>query len=109
MQSHAPVGDGDFSDGCFTLVALDAKFKVEGAHRMQQLQNQLASAEVTEADSLDAALITQELRRVFVEVGIIGGTIVEARKAHVLRTSFPDDDCGSFKDCPAGREAKSWS
>lgn len=71
-------------------MALEAKYKVEGAFRMQQLHDKLASVKVIAADKYDPARAIQELRRICIELGTLGDTIVEARKAHALLKTLTD-------------------
>lgn len=97
VQQHEPVGDEEYGDGRGAFVALEQKYRVEGVFRMQQLHDELASVAVTAADKYDPARAVQQLRRICLELGKLGDTVVEARKAHALLRALPDRQYGSFK------------
>lgn len=97
VQSYAPIGDEEFGDGRAAFVALQAKYRIEGAFRMQQLHEQFASVAVTAADAYDPSRAIQELRRICVELKALGDNVVEARKSHALIKSLPDKHYAAFK------------
>ena len=53
VQSFVPIGTEEFGDGRGAFLALEAKYRVDGAYRTQQLQDQFSSLEVTAADQFD--------------------------------------------------------
>ena len=53
VQSFAPITTEEFGDGRGAFLALEAKYRVDGAYRTQQLQDQFSSLEVTAADQFD--------------------------------------------------------
>ena len=50
VQAHAPVGTAEFGDGRGAIMALKAKYRLDGESRMQELHDQLANLQVTEAE-----------------------------------------------------------
>ena len=54
------------------IMALEAKYRLDGESRMQELHDQLANLQVTAADKYDPARVFQELRRIWVELGALG-------------------------------------
>ena len=57
VQAYAPVGTGEFRDGRGAVMALEAKYLLDGESRMQELHDQLANFEVTAADKYDPARV----------------------------------------------------
>ena len=47
VQSFAPIWPEEFGDGRGAFLALESKYRVDGAFRMQELQFQLGSLAVT--------------------------------------------------------------
>ena len=80
VQAYAPVGTAEFGDGRGAVMAFDAKYRRDGKSRMQELHDQLANLQVTVAKQYDPARVIQELRRICVELGALGDTVVPARK-----------------------------
>ena len=80
VQAYAPAGTAEFSDGRGAVMELEAQHRLNGESRMQELHDQLANLQVTEAELYDPARVIQELRRICVELGALGNTIVPARK-----------------------------
>ena len=68
IQAYAPVGTAEFGDGRGAVMALEAKYRLDGESRMQELHDQLANLQVTAADKYDPARVIQELRRICVEL-----------------------------------------
>ena len=66
IQAYAPVGTAEFGDGRGAVMALEAKYRLDGESRMQELHDQLANLQVTAADQYYPAKVIQELRRIFV-------------------------------------------
>ena len=64
---------------------------------MQELHDKFGALEVTAADSFDPARVTQELRRICIEVDALGDKVVPARKTRTFLKSLPDKHYGSFK------------
>ena len=64
---------------------------------MQELHDQLVNLQVTEAEQYDAARVVQELRRICVELGALGDTVVPARKSHAFFCALPDCQYESLK------------
>ena len=59
---------------------------------MQELHDQLANLQVTEAEKYDPAREIQELRRICVELGALGDVVlVPARKMHAFFRALPDE------------------
>ena len=69
-----PAGTAEFGDGRGAFMALQAKYRLDRESRMQGLQDQLATLQVTEAERYDPARVIQELRRVCVELGALSVT-----------------------------------
>ena len=72
VQSYSPVGTAEIGDGRGAVIALEAKYRLDGESRMQELHDQLANLQVTAADKYDPARVFQELRRIWVELGALG-------------------------------------
>ena len=77
-------------------MALEAKYRLDGESRMQELHDQLANLQVTAADKYDPARVIQELRRICVELGALGD-VVPTRKNHVFFRALPDEKYESLK------------
>ena len=90
VQAYAPGGTAEFGDGRGAVMALKAKYRQDGESRMQELRDQLANLQVTEAEQYDPARVIQELRIVCVELGALGDTVVPARKTHAFLKALPD-------------------
>jgi len=78
-------------------MALEAKYRLDGESRMQELHDQLANLQVTAADKYDPARVIQELRRICVELGALGDVVVPARKNHAFFRALPDEKYESLK------------
>ena len=78
-------------------MALEAKYRLDGESRMQELHDQLANLRVTAADKHDPARIIQELRRIRVELGALGDIVVPARKNHAFFRALSDEKYESLK------------
>ena len=66
VQAYAPVGTAEFGNGRGAVMALEAKYRLDGESRMKELHDQLANLQVTEAEKYDPARVIQELRHIFV-------------------------------------------
>ena len=97
VQAYAPVGTAEFGDGRGAVMALEAKYRLDGESRMQELHDQLANLQVTAADKYDPARVIQELRRICVELGALGDVAVPACKNHAFFRALPDDKYESLK------------
>ena len=64
---------------------------------MQELYDQLANLQVTEAEQYDPAQVIQELCRICVELGALGDTVVPARKTQAFFRALPDSQYESLK------------
>ena len=95
VQAYAPVGTAEFGDGRGAVMAVAAKYRLDGESRMQELHDHLANLQVTEAEQYDPARVIQELRRV--ELGALGETVVQARKTHAFFRALPDSQYESLK------------
>ena len=51
VQAYAPVGTAEFGDGHGAVMALEAKYRLDGESRMQMLHDQLANLQLTAADN----------------------------------------------------------
>ena len=71
-------------------MALEAKHRLDGESQMQELHDQLANLQVTEAEQYGPARVIQELRRICVELDALGETVVPARKTHAFFRALPD-------------------
>ena len=60
VLAYAPVGTAEFGDGRGAVMALEAKYRLDGESRMQELHDQLANLQVTAADKYDPARVIQE-------------------------------------------------
>ena len=60
VQAYAPVGTAKFGDGRGAVIALEAKYRLDGESRMQELHDQLANLQVTEDELYDPARVIQE-------------------------------------------------
>ena len=89
VQTFAPIGTEVFGDGRSAILALKAKFRVDGVFRMQELHDKFVTLEVTAADNFDPARLIQELRRICIELDAPGDKVVPARKAHAFLKSLP--------------------
>ena len=56
VQAYAPIGTEEFGDGRKAVLALEAKYRVDGTFRMQELHDTFGSLEVTADDKYDPAL-----------------------------------------------------
>ena len=83
MLGYAPVGTANFGDVCGAAMALEAKYLLDGASRMQGLHDLLASLKVTAAEKYYPGRVIQELRRISIELGALGD-VVTARKTHAF-------------------------
>ena len=97
VQSHGPIGAEKLGDGRGAFAALEAKYRFEGVHRMQQLHDELAAVELTAADKFDPARVIQKLRRIFHELAALGDPIVASRQSHLLMNALPAKPYGTFK------------
>ena len=97
VQSFASIGTEEFGDGRGAFIALEAKYRVDDAYRMQQLRDEFGPLEVTAADQFDFARIIQELRRMCIELDALGDKVMPTRKIHVFLKARPDKRYGSFK------------
>ena len=97
VQTFGPVGTEEFGDGRKASVALEQKCRLEGGHRMGQLQEQLGSLAVTSADVYDPARAIQVMRRIFAELDALGDKVVHARKVHTFLQALPDRHYAHFK------------
>ena len=43
LQAYAPVGTAEFGDGRGSVMALEAKYRLDAESKMQELHNQLAN------------------------------------------------------------------
>ena len=59
VQAYAPVGAAENDDGRGAVMALEAKYRFDGVSRMQELYDQLAHLQVTEAEKYDSARVIQ--------------------------------------------------
>ena len=59
VQSFAPIWPEEFGDGRGAFLALESKYNVDGAFRMQELQDQLGRLAVTADDKFDPARVIQ--------------------------------------------------
>ena len=50
VRAYAPVGTAEFGDGGGAVMAVEAKYRLDGESRMQELHDQLANLEVTAAE-----------------------------------------------------------
>ena len=97
VQSHGPIGGEKLGDGRGAFAALEAKYRFEGVHRMQQLHDELAAVGITAADKFDPARVIQQLRRIFHELATLGDAIVASRQSHLLMNALPANPYGTFK------------
>ena len=97
FQTFGPIGTEDFGDGRRAFLALEQKSRLEGGHRMGQLQEQLGSLAVTAADAYDPARAIQEMRRICAELDTLGDKVVQARKVHIFPKALPDKHYAHFK------------
>ena len=52
-------------------MSLEAKYRLDGKSRTQELHDELASFSITAADKYDPARVIKELRRISVELGAL--------------------------------------
>ena len=97
VQAYAPVRRAEFGDDRGAAMALEAKYRLDGESRMQELHDQLANLQVTAADKYDPARVIKELRRICVELGTLGDVVVPARKNHAFFRALPDEKYESLK------------
>ena len=97
VQTFGPIGTAEFGDGRKAFLALEQKYRLEGSHRMGQLQEQLGSLAVTSADAYDPARAIQEMRRICAELDALGDKVVQARKVHTFLKALPDKHYAHFK------------
>ena len=60
VQAYAPVETAGFGNGRRAVMALEAKYRLDGESRMQKLHDQLANLQITEAKKYDPTRIIQE-------------------------------------------------
>ena len=97
VQAYAPVGTTEFGNGRGAVMALEAKYRLGGESRMQELHDQLANLQVSEEEKYDPAREIQESRRICVELGALGDVVVPARKTHAFFRALPDEKYESLK------------
>ena len=97
VQAYAPVGTAEFGDGRGAVMALEAKYRLDGESRMQELHDQLANLQVTAAEKYHPTRVIQELRRICVELGVLGDVVFPARKNHAFFRALPDEKYESLK------------
>ena len=97
VQAYAPVGTAEFGDGRGAVMALEARYRLDGESRMQELHDQLANLQVTDAEQYDPSRVIQEFRRICVELGALGDTALSARKTHAFFRALPDSQYESLK------------
>ena len=78
VQAYALVRTAEFGDGRGAFMALEAKNRHDGESHMQELHDQLASLQVAVPEQYDPARAIQEMRRICVELGALGDTVVPA-------------------------------
>ena len=93
VQSFAPIRPEEFGDGRNAFLTLESKYRVDGAFRMQELQDQLGSLAVTADDKVDPARVIQQLRRISTELDALGDKVVSTRK------TLPDTHYGPLRPC----------
>ena len=91
VQAYASVGTTEFGNGRGAVMTLEAKYRLDGESRMQELHDQLANLQVTEAEKYDPERVIQELRHICVELGALGDVVVPARKTHAFFRALPDE------------------
>ena len=84
VQAFAPIETEEFGDGRSAILAQEAKFRVDGVFRMQELHDEFGTLEVTAADNFDPARVIQESRRIYIELDSLGNKVVPARKTHAF-------------------------
>ena len=85
-----PSGTEEINDGRGAFLALEAKCRVDGARRMQQLHDLFGSLELTAADQFDPAHVIKELHRICIELDDLGDKVVPTRKTHAFVKALPD-------------------
>ena len=97
VQSFAPIWLEEFGDGRGAFLALESKYRVDRAFRIQELQDQLGSLAVNADDKFDPARAIQQLGRISTELDALGDKVVPTRKIHACLKALPDKHYGSFK------------
>ena len=90
VQTFAPIGTEEFGDGPSAILALEAKFRLDGVFRMQELHDKFGTLHVTAADNFDPARVIQEFRRICIELDALGDKVVPARKTNAFLKSLQD-------------------
>ena len=88
VQSFAPIWPEEFGDGRGALLALESKYRVHGAFRVQELEDQLGSHAVTADDKFDPARAIQQLRHISTKLDPLGDKVVPTRKTHAFQKGF---------------------
>ena len=89
VQSFAPIGTEVFGDGRGAFLALEAKYRVDGADGMQPLLDQFRSLEVTAADQFDSARVIKRLNRICIELDALGNEERRQEKHTLPSKLFP--------------------
>ena len=89
VLAYAPVGTAEVGEGRGAIMALEAKYRLDGESRMQELHDQLANLQVTEAEQYHPPSVIQESRRIWVEVGAPVDIVVSARKTRAFCRALP--------------------
>lgn len=76
MQEFAPIGTDEFGDGYGAVEALEARHRLDEDFRMKALHDKLASLEVTTSKYFNPPRVTQEMRRICLELGHLGDELV---------------------------------
>ena len=97
VKSFAPIWPEEVGDGRGAFLPMESKHRVDGAFRMQELQDQLGSLAMTADDKFDYARSIQQLRLISTELNALGDKVVPTRKTHAFLKALPDKHYGSFK------------
>ena len=92
-------------------MALEAKYRLDGESRMQELHDQLANLQVTAADKYDPARVIHEFRRICVELGALGDVVVPTLTNLAFFRALPDEKYESLKTgllCDKQRDGSPW-
>lgn len=97
VLAYTLVLTAEFGDGRGAVMTLEAKYRLDGESRMQEMYDQLANVQVIAAGKHYPARVIQELRRICVELGALSDVVVSAWKTQVFFRALPDERHESLK------------
>ena len=97
LQAYAPVGTAEFGDDRGSVMALEAKCRLDGESRMQELHDQLANYKRPWLTNKILQEKSRSCAEICVELEALGDVVVPARKNYAFFRPLPDEKYDSLK------------